>query len=73
MGSDDEQPKAGVQDGLESSSGDPRVLLMMNAVLSTLFAAMVVWGLDVIGILTFSPLGVVFVALCLFVLTRTVI
>ena len=62
----------GLQEGLESSEGDPRVLAAMNAVLSTAFAGMVLWGLDLIGALEFSLTVLAFVAICLFLLTHTV-
>ena len=36
------------------SQGDPRVLLVMNLVLSALFCYVVVWGLDFIDAVEFS-------------------
>ena len=36
------------------SQGDPRVLFVMNLILSFLFCYTLVWGLDLIGELTFS-------------------
>jgi hypothetical protein len=37
-----------------ATDGDPRVLLLMNVVLSVALAALVVWGLDFIDVLAFS-------------------
>jgi hypothetical protein len=37
-----------------ASQGDPRVLLVMNLVLSLLFSYLVIWGLDFIGAVEFS-------------------
>lgn len=39
---------------MPSSRGDPRVLFVMNLVLSTLFCYVVVRGLDFIGVVGFS-------------------
>ena len=73
MASDDGRDgRDGLQEGLESSKGDPRVLTVMNAVLSTAFAGMALWGLDLIGALEFSLTTLAFVAICLFLLTHTV-
>ncbi|QCS41836.1 hypothetical protein [Natrinema versiforme] len=72
MAEPDGEPDDGLQGGLESSQGDPRVLLLLNAVLSTLFAAMFVWGADLIGALVFTPVTVAAVALAVFVLTHVV-
>ena len=69
---DPDAGRDGLQEGLESSQGDPRVLVVMNAVLSTLFAAMFVWGLHLIGALEFRALTVVGVAVAVFLLTHLV-
>jgi hypothetical protein len=39
------------------SEGDPRVLFVLNVVLSLVFSYMVVWGLDFIGAVEFSLLN----------------
>jgi hypothetical protein len=57
---------------MSSSQGDPRVLFAMNVVLSTLFAAAVVFGLDFIGVLSFGPVTVGLAAAALVVLTHLV-
>jgi uncharacterized membrane protein len=56
-----------------ASEGDPRVLLVMNVVLSSIFATVVVWGLDVVGALTFTTRNVVGLAAVLVVLTYLVV
>lgn len=52
-----------------TSKGDPRVLVAMNVVLSTLFATVVVWGLSVVGAFAFSLRNVAIAALALVVVT----
>lgn len=54
---------------MANSQGDPRVLFVMNLVLSALFASVVVWGLDYVGIFAFSPERVAVAAALLMVLT----
>lgn len=39
---------------MANSKGDPRVLFVMNLVLSTAFGAFVVWGLSFLGVLEFG-------------------
>ena len=57
-----------------SSDGDPRVLLVMNAVLSGLFSYIVVRGFDYLGSVAFSWRNVLFLTLVMmattFVVTR---
>lgn len=55
------------------SSGDPRVLLAMNLVLSTLFAWVVVSGLAFVGTVAFSWGTVALLALVIAVVTYFVI
>lgn len=61
--------REGFREGLESSHGDPRVLLVLNAILSTLFALMLVTGADFVGMLEYSLTTVAAVAIGLFVLS----
>ncbi len=42
-----------------ASQGDPRVLFVLNVVLSLLFSYLVVWGLDFIGAVEFTLLNLV--------------
>ncbi|WP_248895878.1 hypothetical protein [Haloplanus halobius] len=55
-----------------ASEGDPRVLFVMNAVLSSLFAATVVWGLSFLDVVAFSPWTVASLALLLMAITHLV-
>lgn len=71
MANPDDDPD-GLQEGIESSEGDPRVLIVLNAVLSALFAGMLVWGLALVTTLEFGLTNVVVVAVALFVLTHVV-
>lgn len=56
-----------------ASDGDPRVLFVMNALLSVAFSALVVWGLAFIDVLAFSWETVAFGAAILFALTYLVV
>lgn len=67
-----DEPK-GIREGMESSDGDPRVVFLLGVVLSLGFAWTVVWGLDLLGALTFSLGNFAAVALLLFALTYTVV
>ena len=44
--------------GASGTRGDPRVLVAMNVVLSTVFAATVVWGLSYLGAAEFTLVNV---------------
>ena len=55
-----------------ASKGDPRVLFVMNLVLSSIFASAVVWGLDFIDLLAFSWQTVALLAAALMFLTYLV-
>ncbi|MDZ5810667.1 hypothetical protein U4E84_04815 [Halorubrum sp. AD140] len=63
-----EEPK-GIREGVESSKGDPRLILLLNAVLSAWFAWTVVWGLDLLGVAALTPANVGALALILFGVT----
>ena len=67
---DPDTDREGLQEGLESSRGDPRVLVVLNAILSLLFAVMIVWGGSLIGALEYGLTTVAAVAAVLFVLTH---
>ncbi|AGB37738.1 hypothetical protein [Natronococcus occultus] len=67
MADPDADPE-GFREGLESSRGDPRVLLVLNAVLSLLFGWMIVAGAAVVGLVEVSFTTVVAAAAVLFVL-----
>ena len=55
-----------------ASQGDPRVLFVMNLVLSTVFAAAVLWGLEFIGAAEFTLTNLAIGVLGLVVLTHLV-
>lgn len=57
---------------MANSKGDPRVLFVMNLVLSTAFAAFVVWGLSFIGVLEFGWQNVAVLTALLMVVTYVV-
>ena len=48
----------GFEEGASGTRGDPRVLVAMNVVLSTAFAATVVWGLSYLGAAEFTLVNV---------------
>ncbi len=68
---DDSDPK-GFSDGISSSRGDPRVLFLLNAVLSASFGATIVWGLSLLGAAELSAINVATAAIVLFALTYLV-
>lgn len=57
---------------MAKSQGDPRVLLVMNLVLSTAFAGVVVWGLSYLDIMPFTWTRVAAAALVLMAVTYVV-
>ena len=63
-----EEPK-GIREGVEESKGDPRLILLLNAVLSAWFGWTVVWGLDRIGAVPLTPVNVGTLALIIFGVT----
>jgi hypothetical protein len=67
-----DEPK-GIRDGMANSEGDPRVLFLLGIVLSASMAWTVVWGLDLLGAVTFSLGNFAALALLLFALTYTVV
>ncbi|EMA35395.1 hypothetical protein [Halobiforma nitratireducens] len=72
-GSDEgDRNRKGFREGLESSHGDPRVLVAINAVLSAAFAWLLVWGADLVGAAAMTLPNVAIVAVGVFVLTHVV-
>lgn len=61
-----------LSEGIDSSSGHPIVLFVLNAALSTAFAALLVWLSAFAGLTTFSWGRVVAFAAVLVVLTYVV-
>ncbi|SEP62682.1 hypothetical protein [Natrinema salaciae] len=70
--SDGDSEQEGFEAGVSSSRGDPRVLIAMNAVLSTLFAWSIVWGLSYLDFLEFGFINVATAAILLFSMTYLV-
>jgi hypothetical protein len=62
----------GFDAGASGSQGDSRVLIVMNLVLSTGFAATIVWGLDVLGAAELTLINVATGAILLFALTYVI-
>jgi len=56
-----------------SGSGDPRVLLVMNVVLSAIFASVIIWGLAFIDVVTFTWTNVGLLTLVLVLITHLVV
>jgi hypothetical protein len=56
-----------------ASDGDPRVLFVMNLVLSAIFGTGIVWGLDVVGLVSFTPRNAAVGTLILMALTGIVV
>lgn len=63
----------GIREGVEGSKGDPRLLLLLNAVLSAWFAWTVSWGLDMLDIASLTTANVGALALIIFVLTYVLV
>ena len=68
MSDDDRGPtgREGFEAAAERSEGNPWVVHGLNAVLSTLFALTIVWGLDYVGSLAFTPINVATAAVLIF-------
>ena len=66
--SDDRGPagREGFEAATERSAGNPWVVHGLNALLSTLFAATIIWGLDYVGSLAFTPVNVATAAVLIF-------
>lgn len=67
-----DEPK-GFSEGMEASEGDPRVLLVLNGLLSLLFGYSVVFGLSFVGVWEFSAVNVFTAAVMLFALSYVVV
>ncbi|RMB13352.1 hypothetical protein [Haloplanus aerogenes] len=55
-----------------ASQGDPRVLFVMNLVLSSLFAYGVIWGLELVGLVSVTVWNVASLTLLLMAVTYVV-
>ncbi|WP_280586398.1 hypothetical protein [Halorubrum sp. Boch-26] len=67
------EEQKGIREGMEESEGDPRLILLLNALLSGVFALTVVWGLDQIGIAGFTAPNVATLGLIVFAATYLVV
>lgn len=55
------------------ASGDPRVHLVMNAVLSAVYATLALWALDFAGVATFTLENAAVATVVIFALTYLVV
>jgi hypothetical protein len=58
---------------MANSKGDPRVLFVMNLVLSAAFGTFVIWGLSFIDVLEFGWQNVAVLTGLLMIVTRLVV
>jgi hypothetical protein len=56
-----------------SSDGDPRVLFVMNIVLSTIFGTGIIWGLSFVEIATFSLINIASLTLIIAAVTYAIV
>lgn len=68
----DDADSKGFGEGLSSSRGDPRVLFVLNVVLSASFGATIVWGLSLLDAAELSVINVATATIVLFALTYLV-
>jgi hypothetical protein len=68
---DDGDPE-GFGEGLSASRGDPRVLLLLNVILSAMFGTTVVWGLSLLDAAELSLINVATATVVLVALTYLV-
>lgn len=68
MSEDERGPggREGFEAATERSEGNPWVVHGLNAVLSTVFAVSIVWGLDYVGSVAFTPINVATAAVLIF-------
>ena len=62
----------GFDEGVSSSRGDPRVLFVLNVLLSASFGATIVWGLSLLDAVELSAINVATATIVLFALTYLV-
>lgn len=58
--------REGFEAATERSDGNPWVVHGLNAALSTVFAVSIVWGLDYVGSVAFTPVNVATAAVLIF-------
>jgi hypothetical protein len=64
-----EDERDGFSEAATRSEGDPKVVFALNAVLSAAFAAFVIWGLSILGVVEYSAVNVATLAIVLFSVT----
>jgi hypothetical protein len=62
----------GFDEGVSASRGDPRVLFLLNVLLSGTFGATIVWGLSLLDAAELSAVNVATATIVLFSLTYLV-
>ncbi|MFC6716098.1 hypothetical protein ACFQGT_17410 [Natrialbaceae archaeon GCM10025810] len=65
--------RKGFLDGVESSEGDVRVFVALNAILSAMFGWLIVWALDLAGFVEYATRTVAIAVVALFLLTFVVV
>lgn len=68
----DESDPEGFGAGAEQSKGDPRVVIALNVVLSTMFAITIAWGMGLVGFLEFNLVNTATIAILLFAATYAI-
>lgn len=63
----------GFSEGLSASKGDPRVLIGLNAALSTMLGWTIVGGLSMLDIAAFNAINVATAAIVIFALTYLIV
>lgn len=71
--SDTDEKTEGFSEGVESSSGDPKLLLGMNAVFSIILGWTVIGGLSIIDLAGFTPVNVASLSIAMFALTYVIV
>lgn len=71
--SDTDEETKGFNEGVESSSGDPKLLLGMNAVFSIILGWTIIGGLSIIDLAAFTLLNVASLSIATFALTYMIV
>ena len=68
MSEEDDGPtgREGFEAATERSVGNPWIVHGLNLVLSTVFAVTIIWGLDFVGSVSFTPLNVATLGVLIF-------
>ena len=67
------EEREGIREGVDGSQGDPRVVLLLNAALSGMFAWTAFWGLQLLDVAEVTATNVASLALVIFALTYVVV